>query len=156
MITKSNDAFLSGISVFDPVISDHSAVKINLLLQKLQFRKETRNYQKLRSIDYDALCDDINNSVLIKEPSSHLDILVYQCGNVLRSLLDRHAPIKQRVVTVGPSAPWYSGAHLDGHQHGGRKLTETYVTEFCYKSVNLSVEELSNVSIIVYYNTRTV
>jgi len=25
-ITKSNDTFLSGISIFDPVISDHSAV----------------------------------------------------------------------------------------------------------------------------------
>ena len=61
-ITKSNDTFLSVISIFDPVISDHSAVKINLQLQKPQFKKETRNYRKLRSIDYDALCDDINNS----------------------------------------------------------------------------------------------
>ena len=75
-IIKSNDAFLSGISIFDLVISDHSAVKINLLLQKPQFRKETRNYRKLRSIDYDALRDNINNSALIKQPSSHLDILV--------------------------------------------------------------------------------
>ena len=48
------------------------------------------------------------------------------------------------------------GAHLDGHQHGGRKPAETSVTEFCYKSVNLSVEELKNVTIILYSNTRTV
>jgi len=34
------------------------------------------------------------------------------------------------------------GAHPDGHQHGGRKPTETSVTEFCSKSVNLSLEEL--------------
>ena len=27
------------------------------------------------------------------------------------------------------------GAHPDGHQHGGRKPTETSVTEFCYKNV---------------------
>ena len=107
-ITKSNGTFLSGISTFDPVISDHSAVKINLLLQKPLFRKETRNYRKHRSIDYDDLCDDTKNSTLIKGPSSHLDILVYQYDNELRSLLDRHAPVKQRVVTVGPSAPWYS------------------------------------------------
>ena len=53
-ITKSNDTFLSGISISDPVISDHSAVKINLQLQKPQFKKETRNYRKLRSIDYDS------------------------------------------------------------------------------------------------------
>jgi len=30
----------------------------------------------------------------------------------------------------------------DGHQHRGRKPTETSVTEFFYKSVNLSLEEL--------------
>ena len=48
------------------------------------------------------------------------------------------------------------GAHLDGHQHGGRKQTETSVTEFCYKSVNLSLEELKNVAIIVHSNTRIV
>ena len=48
------------------------------------------------------------------------------------------------------------GAHLDGHQHGGRKLTETSVTEFCYKSVNLFLEELKHVARIVYSNTRTV
>lgn len=69
--TKSYNAFLRGISIFDPEISDHFAVKINLLLQKPQFKNEIRNHRKLRSIDYDALCDDINNSALIKEPSSH-------------------------------------------------------------------------------------
>ena len=42
------------------------------------------------------------------------------------------------------------GAHPDGHQHGGRKLTETSVTESCYKSVNLSLEELKNIKIILF------
>ena len=47
------------------------------------------------------------------------------------------------------------GAHPDGHQHGGRKPTETSVTEFCYKSVNLSLEELKNIKIVLFLNTRT-
>ena len=38
----------------------------------------------------------------------------------------------------------------DGHQHGGRKPTETSVTEFCYKSVNLSLEELKNIKIVLF------
>ena len=38
----------------------------------------------------------------------------------------------------------HAGAHPDGHQHGGRKLTETSVSEFCYKTVNLFFEELIN------------
>ena len=43
----------------------------------------------------------------------------------------------------------YVGAHPDGHQHGGRKPTETSVTEFCYKSVNLSLEERKNIKTIL-------
>ena len=46
------------------------------------------------------------------------------------------------------------GAHPYGHQPGGRKPTETSVTEFCCKSVNLSFEELKNITII-FLNTRT-
>ena len=41
------------------------------------------------------------------------------------------------------------GAHPDGHQHGGRKPTETSVTELCYKNVNLSLVELKNIKIIL-------
>ena len=48
------------------------------------------------------------------------------------------------------------GAHLDGHQHGGRKPAETSDTEFCYKRVNLFLEELKKGTIILYSNTRTV
>ena len=42
------------------------------------------------------------------------------------------------------------GAHPDGHQHGDRKPTGTSVTEFYYKSVNLSLEELKNIKIILF------
>ena len=35
-----------------------------------------------------------------------------------------------------------TGAHPDGHQHGGRKPTETSATKFCYKGVKLFLEEL--------------
>ena len=44
----------------------------------------------------------------------------------------------------------------DEHQHGGRRPTETSVTEFCYKSVNLSLEELKNIKIILsQYKNRS-
>ena len=47
----------------------------------------------------------------------------------------------------------HAGAPSDGHEHGGRKPAETYVTEFCYKSVNFSLEELKNLKIMFFSNT---
>ena len=44
----------------------------------------------------------------------------------------------------------HTGAHPHELQHGGRKPTETSVTEFCYKSVNLLLEELINIKVILF------
>ena len=44
----------------------------------------------------------------------------------------------------------HTGAHPDEHQHGGRKPTETSVTEFCYKSVNLFFQKQINIKVILF------
>ena len=40
--------------------------------------------------------------------------------------------------------------HPDEHQHGGRKPTETSVTEFFYKRVNLLLQDLINIKVILF------
>ena len=60
-----------------------------------------------------------------------------------------------RHVGAHPDGHQHVGAHPDGHQHGGLKPTETSVTEFCYKSVNLSLEELTNIKKNTFPNRRT-
>ena len=47
----------------------------------------------------------------------------------------------------------HSGAHPDGHNMAARNRTETSVIEFCYKSVNLFLEELISIKIILFLNT---
>ena len=44
----------------------------------------------------------------------------------------------------------HAGAHSDGLQHGGRKPTETSVTEFYYKSGNSFFEELINIKVTLF------
>ena len=44
----------------------------------------------------------------------------------------------------------HAGAHPVERQRGGRKPTETSVTKFCYKSVNLFFEELINIKVILF------
>ena len=46
---------------------------------------------------------------------------------------------------------YHAGDHPDELQHGGRKPTETSVTEFCYKNVNLFFEKLINIKIIILF-----
>ena len=56
-----------------------------------------------------------------------------------------------RIRDIRRNVVWrrHAGAHLDELQHVGRKPTETSVTEFCYKSLNLLLEELINIKVIL-------
>ena len=64
-------------------------------------------YRKLRYLDIESFCEDILTSPLLKDQAVELNALVDQCDNLLRSVLELHAPLKRRTVTLRPSAPWY-------------------------------------------------
>ena len=67
-----------------------------------------------------------------------LDIAIFLKRDMRRNFLPKFIEICMETPCPGRHA----GAHPYGLQNGGRKPTETSVTEFCYKSVNLSLEEL--------------
>ena len=58
-------------------------------------------------------------------PSDDLPELVTLYNSVLRSLLANHAPIKKRVITMRPKAPWFTLAIAD-EKRKRRKLELAY------------------------------
>ena len=83
------------------------AVHSTLHLEKPRFVKKVVSSRKLNGIDVASFRRDIEGSVLLQHRED-LHAAVNNCDEVLRSLLDKHAPMKERVVTVRPSAPWYT------------------------------------------------
>ena len=90
------------------VISDHLAIHCVLSIQKPQFRKKLKIVWKLHSLNMDSFCKDVMDSPLLQDQATDLDMMVDRYDRVLRQLLDQHAPKKKRLVTVRPSAPWYT------------------------------------------------
>ena len=61
--------------------------------------------RKIKSIDIDEFKGDITRSGLIDREGS-LDELVGAYNSVLSDLLNKHAPLKKRVITVHPDTKW--------------------------------------------------
>ena len=101
------DHFVNDVRTTDPVISDHLAVHSTLHLEKPRFVKKVVSSRKLNGIDVTSFRRDIEGSVLLQHQED-LHAAVNNYDEVLRSLLDKHAPVKERVITVRPSAPWYT------------------------------------------------
>ena len=112
VITRSDDDIVSNLSIDSPfVISDHAAVHFHLMLKKPVFDKKLITFRKLRSIDFDSFGSDVTNSSLsslFATPLPCLDDLISQYNDVLSSILDIHAPVKTKTITLRPAAPWYS------------------------------------------------
>jgi hypothetical protein len=50
---------------------------------------------------------------LFTAPSDNLDELLLQYNFGLSSLLDKHAPVRSKVITVRPPNPWFSAEVLN-------------------------------------------
>ncbi|KAL9957225.1 hypothetical protein ACROYT_G038836 [Oculina patagonica] len=108
IITRLDETTTSNLSSHDPAISDHFAVHCNLAIERPPNLKQVLTSRKLCNVNLHKLCQDINSSSLVKSPSSDITELCDQYDSVLSSILDKHAPLRTRIITLRPHAPWYN------------------------------------------------
>jgi hypothetical protein len=72
--------------------------------------RKTVTYRKLRSIDIESFRNDIesleiiNSNVIISDVDEHVESF----NNSLASLVDKHAPLLTKQITLRPTSPWYN------------------------------------------------
>jgi hypothetical protein len=118
IITRDTDTIVSNIEVNDPGLADsdgkisrdHFAVIFHIRAEKPAPIRKTVTYRKLRSIDIESFRNDIesleiiNSNVIISDVDEHVESF----NNSLASLVDKHAPLLTKQITLRPTSPWYN------------------------------------------------
>ena len=125
VLTRSADSIIENVIVTDPLISDHSAVHFNLSCSKPCLSKKVISYRQLKSVNIESFKADIVSSNLSSFTSHSPSILVQRYNTVLHDLVEKHAPLKVKEVTIRPSARWYS-SEIDVEKRKLRKLEKKY------------------------------
>ena len=88
--------------------SDHflALFTINNFVPQLSRKKVS--FRKTKAIDITAFMEDLSASRLCQDPPSEAVKLVDCYNTTLAGLIDRHAPLKTKTVTVRPQVPWCS------------------------------------------------
>ena len=120
---------------------------------------KTISFRTIRAIDQNCLGDNIRGSAIITYPATELDAMVHQYNSTLRSLLDKHAPLKSNIFPVRHMIPWYSDEIEDAKQQR-RKLerlwrrTRLTVHRQMYQAQKQLLNDLNNSEKASYFNDK--
>ena len=101
VITKSESEIVTNVQVGDMLISDHRVITFDIDRTSPPRPKKDVASRNIKAINISRFCQDI--SFLL---SSQDEINADDLNTILRSSLDKHAPLKVRTVTDRPSSPW--------------------------------------------------
>ena len=123
VISRESDHLETSVSSGD-VIADHTTVLITLSVSKPPIVPQKVSIRKLKAIDKTHFKQDMidmqSNLILPDDCLTALDVL----NNALRKVLNKHAPIKEKLISVRPKLPWYNSEVLEAKRekrHAERK-----------------------------------
>ncbi|CAG2217672.1 unnamed protein product [Mytilus edulis] len=87
---------------------DHFAVHCSLNVNKPPKKRESMKFRKLEEIVIDDFNTDINCSNFMPNQTATLDELVSTYDSVLSSIIEKHAPMQSKTITLRPNTEWHS------------------------------------------------
>ena len=115
VITRSNETTVFDTSITDLGISDHYAIVLKISLKKkTAFPKKKIVHRQWKKFNITDFKNDFTSSNLAVNVESDMHTVVLQFNHGLMNLIDKHAPLRERVVTVRPKAPWYNSWNWHG------------------------------------------
>ncbi|KAK2163487.1 hypothetical protein LSH36_79g11101 [Paralvinella palmiformis] len=114
-VTRQDDNIVYMTSVHS-MISDDMAIHIYLNMSKPPRPTRTISFRKIRAFDQNCQADDIRECTILRYPAMELDSIVCQCNLPLKTLLDKHAPLKSKTFPVRQMIPWFSDEIQDPKQ----------------------------------------
>jgi len=156
VITRKSDNLISGRPAPGILFSDHLALLFELKSARPPLKVSRVSFRKLRSIDRDAFKDEICNSELFQMNTDDPDELATLFDNTLRSLLDRHAPVKHKNITIRPRVPWMNDEIILAKRQRRKaerkwRASKAHIDLLSYRTMRNRVTFLSNKARSDYY-----
>ena len=111
MITREFDSMIHSEPSSDIFYSDHCMVLADLSLHKPALTVREVSCRKMKAIDRELFRRNLRASRLCRDPPESITDLVSCYNTTLSDLLDKHAPLFKKTITVRPRVPWFNVKH---------------------------------------------
>ena len=108
IITRCSDSLLFAKPIADYLFSDHITVLCDLQLRKPPPKVKQVSNRKIKDIDWEKLQVHFLSSALCQNTPDTLKELVNSYNTTLAQALDRHTPLRTKVIRSRPLVPWFN------------------------------------------------
>ena len=107
VITRKSDHLILGEPSPDILFSDHRTLQFQIQTPRPPLKAHEVSFRKIKAIDKDdEFMNDISCRELCSSTTDDPDQFRVLFDKTLRSLLDHHAPVEHKIVTIRPRVPW--------------------------------------------------
>jgi hypothetical protein len=107
LFITNNGLTAQNVSVFNPLISDHSAVSAILSFPRPSYGTKTITYRNFKSTNFGNLAKDILQLTLDSIPDSLSNLIRLFCSSLV-NIFDLHAPVLSKTFTEHPKKKYIS------------------------------------------------
>ena len=116
LITRDTSASIGNVDVEDiglcddkgTLLQSHFAVTCDILLPAVSTKLKAVSYRQLKNIDTEQFKIDISSSDTLNNATGSADEILERYSLGLTTLLNRHAPLIHRTITLRPNTSWYT------------------------------------------------
>ena len=114
------------LPVDPPLLSDHALIVADCACQPSSIIQPAfRQVRNWRNLDVDAFAADLERSVMAVAPPEDVNTAFDQYDSTLINMLDKHAPMKLKRLSLRQSARWYD-AECRATKRSTRQLERKY------------------------------
>ena len=111
ILTRHGDNMVTGTPMAKYFISDHAFVHCSLSFAQSNYLGKWITYRRLKNINTEDFIEDVYSSGLVNTSvtlscSNDFQELVERYDTTLKTILNKHAPLKTKYVSIRPRAPW--------------------------------------------------
>ena len=108
ILTRATESTASNVRCSDPGISYHKAIVCSLHVGKPPAVRKLVSVRNYKLINVDNLCKDLLESHDLQSLPDDVESAALQYDSTLRTIIDKHAPVKSKAITIRSEAVWYT------------------------------------------------
>ena len=108
ILTRATERTASNVRSSDPGFSDHKAIVCSLRICKLPAVRKQVSVRHFKLINVDDLCQDLLQCNELNSLPDDVESAILQYDSALRTIINKHAPVKSKTITIRSEAEWYT------------------------------------------------